>query len=426
MRTEEELTTALREGASGAPDMDLLAGVARLRSRRTRRRATALAAAAVITVIAGTAVARGSGPDSKDGLRPAATTMVTMTPATEQEPLRPAATTTVTITPATEQEPLSPDQATVTELWPQALFTMPAANADGWRYRPVTALNATEVLLAAESSFEKAGTFEIYDSKTRTTRVVTRVPQGEGLKKYFPQSATVGPDDVAWSGIGQRPDGTRVREIWTAPLAGGEARLLVTRTGRDADVDAIAIGDGHVLWSESGGGVWRVPLTGGEPERVPGGDDLHLIAWPWASDVAKGPEAIERNQTRLVNLADGTTRVTAAPPGVRGWRCGPVWCHGHDDDGGLLIHRADGTDPPRLRKTGAPGMHAYPALDRFLVSSGVYDLASDKLGRLDGSGSWYGRGTSSEPTTVLYWGTTPDDKPDEYRVLNLAAVPPAQ
>lgn len=398
MRTEEELVRALRAGAAGAPDTDLLAGVARLRRRRTMRRVQVLAAAAVIAVAGtGTAVVRGLDPGEGEGSRPAATAMVTVPPVA----------------------------ATVTELWPQALFTMPATNADGWRYRPVTALGATQVLLAAESSFEKAGTFEIYDTGTGTARVVTRVPRGKGLKRYFPQSATVGPADIAWSGLGERADGTRVREIWTAPLAGGAARLLATRTGEDADLDGISIGGGHVVWSETDGGVWRVPLAGGDPERVPGGDGLHLIAWPWAADVAKGPEGFEHNQTRLVNLADGTTRTTAAPPGVTGWRCGPVWCHGQRDDG-LLIQRSDGTGTPRSRQVHGGRMHAYPALERFLVDSQVYDLAADKLGRLDEPTDWYGTGTSSEPSTILYWGATKGDKPDEFRVLNLAAVPPAQ
>ncbi|MBB6346396.1 hypothetical protein ACWGH8_13665 [Nonomuraea muscovyensis] len=46
--------------------------------------------------------------------------------------------------------------------------------------------------------------------------------------------------------------------------------------------------------------------------------------------------------------------------------------------------------------------------------------------RVDNPGDWNGIGVSSEPSTILYWGSTKDQRPREYRMLNLAAVPPAQ
>ncbi|MFB4293619.1 hypothetical protein ACBI99_38700 [Nonomuraea sp. ATR24] len=404
MRTEDELVAALRQGAADAPEPDLLAGVARLRRRRrARRRAQLLAAAAVVAVAGtGTAVFRGTA---------------------VQEAPQPLATATASIAPV----PVEPVEAVAAELWPEAVFTMPARNSDGWRYRPITAISPTEVLLSAESSFEKAGKFEVYDSRTGKARLVAEVPKDDRLKKYIVQGVTVDGANVAWFAYGEQGDGAQIRDIWTVPLAGGEARLVASRVGQDADLDAIGLDGDHVVWSEVDGGVWRHPLGGIEPERVPGSDGLHLIQWPWATDVADLPGDLDHNQLRLVNLEDGSSLTVAAPPGVQGMRCGPVWCYGRAERG-TVISRVDGSQPPREVARGiGMGVARYPILDRFLAAgNAVYDLATGTMVSFGNPGNWYGAGVSSEPSTVFYWGATKGDKPDKFRVLNLAAVPPAQ
>ncbi|MEV0597265.1 hypothetical protein [Nonomuraea cavernae] len=420
MRTEDELIGALRQAAARAPEPDLLAGVSARRRRRTRRRARVLAvAAAVAVVVTGTAVTR-----SVLSIRGGEEAAVTVTP--PEAVVTPSPLTTIPGLPRASR----PEKAAARKLWPEALFTMPARNSDGWRYRPITGISATEVLLSAESSFERAGRIEVYDAGTRRARVVTEVPLRQGLKKSYVQSVTVGTANIAWFASGEQADGTMVRDIWTAPLAGGEARLLATRTGQDADLDAISLDGDHVVWSELDGGVWRLPLAGGTPERIPGSDGLHLIEWPWASDATERVGDLAPNQGKVVNLADGHTTSLSAPPGMRALRCGAVWCYGRGERGtwGTLVYRLDGAGTPRfvLLDTSL-GNSLYPILDRFLsVGPSVYDLETGKLVTTDNPGSWYGGGTSSEPSTILYWGTTKADKPDRYWVLNLAAVPPAQ
>ncbi|GGP02618.1 hypothetical protein LDL08_13165 [Nonomuraea glycinis] len=411
MRTEDDLITALRGGADDAPMPDLIAGVARLRRRRGRRRTHLLAAAAVIAVAStGTAVTLRGG---------------------EVAPAHPAVTTSASVAPPSGG-PIAPAPAKIStvraaDIWPEALFTMPAKNADGWRYRPITALSATEVLLSAESSFERAGRFEIYDSSSGKSRVVTEVPKNPDLEGYITQTAAVDGRTMAWFSFGQQADGTPVRDIWTAPLAGGQARLVTTRTGPDADIDEIAVNGDRVIWSLAQGGVWEVPSTGGTPRRLPGSDGLHLIRWPWAGDVGSGPGDRERGQTKVVDLTNGFVSEVAAQKDVTGLRCAPFWCVGRAKSGGF-VQRIDGTGSLRTRKLVHIGpLTPYPILDRFLwTGSSVYDMRTGRLATIDNPSTWYGSGTSSEPSTILYWGASKGDNPDKFRVLNLAAVPPAQ
>jgi hypothetical protein len=313
------------------------------------------------------------------------------------------------------------------DIWPDALFTMPAKTADGMRYRPIAALSATEVLLSAESSFERAGRFEIYDSSSGKTRVVTEVPKNPDLRGYITQTATVDGRNMVWFSFGRQADGTPVRDIWTAPLAGGQARLVTTRTGPDASIDAIAVNGDRVVWSLVQGGVWEVPLAGGTPSRFPDSDGLHLIRWPWAGDAGIGPGDRKRVQTKVVDLTNGYVSEVVTQEGVTDLWCAPFWCFGRGTNGGF-VQRIDGTDRLESQKISYNGgLRPYPILDRFLwMGSGVYDMQTGRLGTVDNPNSWYAAGTSSEPSTILYWGASKGDKPDKLRVLNLAAVPPAQ
>ncbi|MFI6324610.1 hypothetical protein ACIBG8_44285 [Nonomuraea sp. NPDC050556] len=396
MRTEEELGSALRQAAERAPERDLLQGLGARRRRRSRRRAQAvLAAAAVVTVMGGTAVAfsRGGG-EAAAQPEPEPSAIVETTPS--------------------EGRPIE-------EVWPQAIFTMPAKNADGWRYRPITALSATEILLNAESSFEKAGAIEVYNTETRTARVVTKVPVTPGLKKYFPQDTAHDAANLAWYVNAETKDGTAVREIWTAPLAGGDARMVATFTGEHKLMDSIALDGENVVWGEDGRELWTIPLTGGEPRKFATG--ASLIDWPWLSDV---PAEMNSNQSTVKNIATGETREIKAPQGAIDLRCGPTWCVGRTNEGGFM-QRVDGTG---FRKSGdgfAFGLRPYPILDRFTgEANGAHDLATGTYVTWKRPGNSFGVGTSPEPSTIIYWDATKGDKPDEYRVVNLAAVPPAQ
>jgi hypothetical protein len=311
--------------------------------------------------------------------------------------------------------------------WPKAVFTMPGKNPDGWKYRPITGISATEVLLYAESSFEKAGKIEIYDTGTGRAEVLTDIPTNPGFERYFPQAADLDDRHVVWYVNATRPDGALEVEFWKVPRSGGTPERFGALTGEAAKgVDEMALAGDRVVWAKAEGGVYAMPLAGGEPVPLAGGQRLWLADWPWASDVGKygGPEDFDRNQSKVVNLETGEAREVSAPEGVKGWRCGGVWCYGRGDDGSI-IQRVDGGPVREL-----PGLDAgsplsyYPIKDRFLQAGGaaVYDLETGVLATLDAKATWSGTGVSSEPSTIIYG----DAGKGRYNVLNLAAVPPAQ
>ncbi|MEV4395769.1 hypothetical protein [Nonomuraea sp. NPDC049607] len=63
------------------------------------------------------------------------------------------------------------------------------------------------------------------------------------------------------------------------------------------------------------GGVHRMPLSGGAPERLRGADGLHLTAWPWAA--ARAGELPDADQNHLANLETGQSRDVSLPDGVQ-------------------------------------------------------------------------------------------------------------
>ncbi|MDP9864311.1 MULTISPECIES: hypothetical protein [Streptosporangium] len=443
-RSEAELARTLAGAADAAPPPvdDLLAAVHRRRGRRTRRRVqSALAVAGVIAVIGGgTAVARGSF--SSGGGEGNALTKVTAAPSSEDRAGEDGA-----------EEAGRLDVRPAAEVWPSAVSTIPAAAPDGWRYRPVTGLSATELLLTAESSFEKAGRLEVYDTATRERRILTEMTEPPGVKGYFVQDVEVGPEHIAW--YGTRPNsGEKWADFWVVPRSGGTAKRIAEVSG-GVDVERIAVTRDHVLWSDRSGGVSRVPITGGTPEKVPGGEGLHLLSWPWAADYVRS-SGMWKNQSALVNLETGERQEIQVPDGVSGLRCSETWCAGQRKGGGLLVQRPDGSDSRDVADLSyggdldiALGRHLTVSLSgpsrKFFSAS--YDLATGAAGGIgwvseDGTSGGMGTGISSSPSSIHYWragtvktekvchkgacGTEEVGKATEYTVLNLLAVPPAE
>ncbi|WP_406319605.1 hypothetical protein OHA77_19960 [Streptosporangium sp. NBC_01639] len=468
-RGEAELIRALRRAADTAPepDGDLLTAIGGRRRRRVRRRAqSALAVVGVLAVIGGgTAVARSSF--SHRGGEGAALTKVTATqPAAGENP--------------TKAEKQKIDIRPAAEVWPSAVSTIPAKAADGWKYRPIAGLSATELLLSAESSFEKAGRLEAYDTVTGKSTVLADMPAPEGVKGYFAQDIEVGAESIAW--WGETPnDSDKWADFWVVPRAGGTAKQVGQVTGELADVERIGVTADSVVWSVGGGGIHRIPLNGGTPELIEGTDGLHLLSWPWAVDVAQGREGedLDKNQTKLVNLATRHTVEVNAPDGTQGLRCGPAWCLG---DG--VVQRVDGSEhkatPPALYTGGmgttslAGGFGFFSVVGRDArgeeIEDGdaplaaVYDPATGTtggVGKRDRSGGGsIGTGVSSSPPSIIYWDedqrqveeckmvdaasvprapgqptptgktkvctTTQKGGGEKFRVVNLLAIPPAQ
>ncbi|MBG0827123.1 hypothetical protein HS041_05030 [Planomonospora sp. ID67723] len=420
-RNEEELVRTLSKAADAAPEPsgNLLGVIETRRTRRTRRRVqSVLAVAAVIAVVGGgTAVARGvflhrggEGPIAADTTATAA--MRTPTPSSQK----------------TKRPPVkAPQIRPAAEVWPAAVSKIPAKAPDGWKYRPITALSATELLLSAESSFEKAGRLEVYDTARGSRTVLAETPGPEGMKEYFAQSVDVGAEYIAW--WGETPNnGDRWADFWVVPRAGGTARQVGEVTGDQAEVETVGTTADSVVWSVRSGGVYRMPLGGGTPERIEGTDGLHLLSWPWAVDVGERDWA--KNQGKLVNLETMQVAEVRAPDGMKGFRCGLEWCFGagESEENRVVAERVDGSQRrilPGLHTAGGDftlardfGVFSVSGVvgtdergeeieDHSVPVAALYDPATGALagvGQSDGKGGGaYGRGTSSSPSAVVYW-----------------------
>lgn len=442
-RTEEQLARALKAAASLAPepaaDLALLVAARRRRRRRRRRMQVLLAVTGVVAVI-GTAMTAARGafhfrhPD-----------VVAADPQVNAARPPDGTADAVSFAPARQ-------------VWPDAVFRMPAKARDGFAYRPVTALGPTEVLLSAESPTGHHLRLEVYDTTTGTTRVIAKAIVPAAMLKYHVQGWDVDERHIAWYATAERRFGEEVTLFWAVPREGGTARLVRAVSGEPAaQVDRIALtGDGRLAYSTVTGGVYTMPLDGPpdrstDPAPVPGAEDLYLQQWPWAGDRPAGYGADPgRNQGVVVNLETGERRPVRAAADVRAMRCGPTWCVGErrGDDGLMraVVQRLDGTQRREL-----DGLRAYPALDgliddRFAVLSVtggdaagtgievasppvavVHDIGTGVTAAVgateEGGGGSFGRGASSTPSAVLYWNVTGrSGKLEEYWVLNLAAV----
>ncbi|MGA5764448.1 hypothetical protein [Nonomuraea bangladeshensis] len=327
MRGEQDLIRTLRTAADQVEQVDLARGVAaRRHARRIRQRVRmALAAAAAVAVAGGTTAAlsvASSGSERR---------------ADEQW------------TQIEEQWPQ------VEKRWPQAVAKVPARTAGGARILPVTGLSPTEVLLlVAAPAKGQPSRLDVYDMTRRTTRTLAQVPDVEG--KDGPDGVTAGPGHVAWY---VTTGGTTT--FWAVPRTGGTATRVATTSG---DVAVLGVTDDSLVWSPWKGDVHRVPLTGGTPSRLPGGDGLRLTSWPWAARLDRNVYA---NQDQVVNLETGRSFDVRVPKGTRSLRCGPRWCAG-ELNGRLLVQRVDGTGRrtlPELRMSWPRPPYA----DRYVLAA---------------------------------------------------------
>ncbi|GAA1286675.1 hypothetical protein Psi02_53580 [Planotetraspora silvatica] len=408
MRTEQDLRAALQEAAARAVDPADIADAVRVRRRRRthRRHQAALASAVVVIVVAGgSAVLRGGGGGSTDAGTTAAPTThaTTASPASAPPSAGPAGPDLRKFLPART-------------VWPDAVFTIPAEAPDGSGYSPLTALSPTELLMIARTKFSKIDRLDVYDTGTGESRVITRMPASK--KDYHQWRFEVGADYIGWYGtmLNGRKGGWA--DFWVAPRAGGAAIKVGEVTGDLSGVSAIGVSSDSFVWSIRPGGVYRMPITGGSPEKLAGTDGLWLQSWPWAVDVPpiRIGQVQDRNQSKLVNLETGETRTIIPPAGVKGLGCSIEWCLGRMGNA-VIVMRPDGSG---LSRIPVPSSYLLPPLgSHFAQMSGavVYDLNTGKkaiVGVRPVGYSW--RATSSSP--LLSW----EAGRGKLDVLNLLAV----
>ncbi|MEV4105684.1 hypothetical protein AB0J42_36040 [Nonomuraea sp. NPDC049649] len=371
MRSEEDLIRTLRTAAGhAAPEPALAAAVAA--RRRARRRGQwlrmTLAAAAVVLVAGGTTAVLSHGGGQ----------------------VRPAAETS--------------------RVWPEAVFTMPGEAADGREYRPLGAISPTEVLVSAVKPGEP-DRLESFD--TTTGRFRTIGPMFRPAERHYRfQDVKAGEKRIVWWGETTYTGTGSWANFWSVPRAGGEPESVATVNGELARVDGFDLTGGHIVFSVEQGGVYRIPLPQGKPEKIEGTDGLHLRSWPLAAGYTS-----DGNQNRVVNLETGQSTDISVPDGARGLGCGAEWCAGVLGDGPFR-QRPDGSDrrplPAALSPLASRGLLA----GRFVLarlSSGqvyaLYDTSSGKVVHLDGAEF------DGDTPTIFSWRDG-----SEITVVNLLAV----
>ncbi|MBG0814781.1 hypothetical protein [Planomonospora sp. ID82291] len=342
---EENLHAALHRAAERAPRAPgALSSQVAARSRRRRARAHALfAAAAVVVVAGGTGLAvRGAGGD-------------TAPPVLSPSPASTAGTASRTPSPPAVPEP-------VEEVWPQAVWKIPARLPGGGKFQPRAFIDDRTVLLETWQSFEKANALYAYDLETGDVRKVTDIRTPKGV---FASGYSVGEGRIVWQtieeGAGDESKGTRVTKFWSVPVGGGEPTAVTTDRPVVGRGDRLAVTGGRLAFSRFEGGVFTVPLGGGTVEPVPGADRHHILRWPWVGTPSEYTPDGEPSFEELLNAETGETSRAAVRPGERNVRCGVTVCAGDRGDGTSFHRSRDGSQELDLPS----GVSAEPALDRF-------------------------------------------------------------
>ncbi|WP_067491216.1 hypothetical protein [Actinomadura hibisca] len=339
---DEQMTDDLRAvfkdaaGHAPAPDHGLLERVeTRYRGRR-RRRAAGVTAAAVALAVGATGVLGASlRPGGGDAPRPASKPV--------PGPLKPS-----------KPGPVVDLRKTA----PQAFRTLPKNLPNGREFQGVQVLDDGQVLGVTWSSFEMTDRIWVYDLAKGKARVVTtiKLPRGQ---KWFANAMAAGDGQVAWTMHRSTDEADPEQiELWTAPLAGGEARRVTSIAPdqsplQDAVTSELVVAGGEAAWAVPAG-VLTVPLAGGKPRVLPGTKGHQIVSWPWIGTPGKGPNGDRAGTVvfkDLRNLRTGERRTATTTPFKGTWTCGLEWCVGGPASGvtytgpvGQTVQRRDGRD----------------------------------------------------------------------------------
>lgn len=330
------------------------------------------------------------------------------------------------------------------DVWPEAFFSVPRWFSDTRDVQPLAMLSEHEVLMADPD--EHRPILVNYDRRTGRHKVLGTVP--ESTARYHRiENVTVSDSQIAWIAAVRHPDRTSPElQLWTMPITGGPVRFVALFSpdphrpgGRDGRMYRLeVVGDQIVWWEDSGGSVYRVPLTGGTPTLMGSG---YISTWPWVHDGKNTITNIVTGEKRSAEKVDGTDR-----------RCGPEWCvsgvaRAANQLTQVIVQRRDGSrrgivpggfrrtplfherfgffDPPKVIGEGSSISTA--RVGRLENGSVIYDRCGDTSAALqlkEGKAAEYELtiqvGGSIPGGPLLFWR---NDVRKRYTVMDLAAIP---
>jgi len=284
------------------------------------------------------------------------------------------------------------------KVWPEAVHRLPATLPNGSGYQVFAVLGGDRYLVRTEESIVSAPS--VSDAKTGdvtflgTDEMPTRLVSA-GDRDW----TTVAGDYAVWFLAAEVDNGDRWHaEIWTARLDGtGDPKKIATVPDHGHSPPLIGVLGDSLYWDEAGlpgeesAAIYRLPVTGGTPQRVPDSDGYQLFGLsPWA-DTTKhfvGEDGSTPSTGVLWNVATGERRPWVAHKKARKIICVPQICAGTTKGGKYFVQRLDGSG---FRELPYPkdGFYLSPAsAGRFSVgwvktSHGyvwyVWDLVDDKV-----------------------------------------------
>jgi hypothetical protein len=398
---EEELTYTLTGAATLAPEPDesFVLGVRRRQRARKRRRVAAIAGCtAVLAVVSGLAVVRLT-PDRND-----------------QETV---ATWTGTV-------PDFDAAGSPETVWPEAVHRLPAKLPNGASYQVFSVLGDDRYLVRQRP---RGGAPFVFDAKGGNVTFLGNEEQARHLDSSSVNWTTAVGDQAVWFASVRGPQGTWDAEIWSARLDGaGDPRVIGTVSGHGNIPPGIGVVGDSLYWDAAGGGVYRLPLSGGTAERLPHSEGyllFDLSPWVDTSGHAIPPDTPTPLSGELWNVESGERRSWSAPESSRNIVCDPLICAGFTTAGKQFVQRPDRSAYQEL-PFPEDGFNISPAVEgRFGVGTVVtsrglrwyaWDLVTGKVGAVSAEPS-QGIDRGFEQAT-LQW---PVDQQTIY-VLDLTAI----